>query len=178
MANRESPVHLGAMRDRNLALVLGEVARHGAVTRAQLAELTGLTKTTVSAQVAVLERLRLVEGAEPVRGGGRGRPGAPVSLTRGSVAGLGLEVNGHYLAACVLDLTGDVRASAVVERDSQGRPAEETAGALAELARRVTGESGLDVVGTVVAVPGVVDRASNAVNAPNIGWRGVPAEAL
>ncbi|MGR7000955.1 MarR family transcriptional regulator [Yinghuangia aomiensis] len=62
MAKRESPVHLGAMRDRNLALVLGEIARHGAVTRARLAELTGLTKTTVSAQVAVLERLRLVEG--------------------------------------------------------------------------------------------------------------------
>lgn len=181
MTRQEAPTHLGTMRDRNLALVLGEIARQGPVTRARLAEITGLTKTTVSAQVGVLERLRLVEGARPLREGGRGRPGAPVSLTRGPVAGLGLEVNGHSLAACVVDLTGAVRHRERVARDSRGRPAAETVDALVDVARRImaeAAEAGLTVVGTTAAVPGVVDRAANTVNAPNISWQDVPTEDL
>ncbi|GAA4989566.1 ROK family transcriptional regulator [Yinghuangia aomiensis] len=181
MITREAPTHLGTMRDRNLALVLGEIARHQPVTRARLAELTGLTKTTVAAQVGVLTRLQLVEGAGPVREGGRGRPGAPLSLASGPVAGLGLEVNGHYLAACVLDMNGVVRGRAHIARNSRDRPVGETLDALVRMARRVieeAAEAGFTVMGTTVAVPGVVDRAAGTVNAPNIGWQAVTVEAL
>ncbi|MET7303571.1 ROK family transcriptional regulator [Embleya sp. NPDC005575] len=173
------PTHLGTMRERNLALVLGGIARHQPVTRARLAELTGLTKTTVAAQVTTLEGLRLVSGALPVRGGGRGRPGAPVSLAPGPVAGLGLEVNGHYLAACVLDLTHAVRLRESVACDNGGREPHETVAALAALARRITdraGDAGITLVGTAVALPGVT--VEDHVNAPNLGWEAVPASAL
>lgn len=173
------PTHLDTMRERNLALVLGKIARHQPVTRARLAELTGLTKTTVAAQVATLEGLRLVSGALPVREGGRGRPGAPVSLAPGPVAGLGLEVNGHYLAACVLDLTHAVRLRESVACDNRGREPHETVAALAALARRIIAgaeAAGLTVVGAAVALPGVT--VEDHVNAPNLGWDAVPAPAL
>ncbi|MFF7244758.1 ROK family protein [Embleya sp. NPDC008237] len=173
------PTRVGTMRERNLVLVLGEIARHQPVTRARLAELTGLTKTTVTAQVATLEELRLVTGALPVREGTRGRPGAPLSLAPGPVAGLGLEVNGHYLAACVLDPTGAVRVRESLVCDNRGREPQETVAALAALARRITARAataGLDVVGTAVALPGVI--VEDRVNAPNLGWEAVPAAAL
>lgn len=173
------PTHIDTMRERNLALVLGEVARHQPVTRARLAELTGLTKTTVATQVAILEELRLTTSSGPVRAGSRGRPGAPISLASGPVAGLGLEVNGHYLAACVLDLTGAVLLSETLAGDNRGRPPNDTVDALAVLARRITGQAarqGLDVVGTQVALPGVL--VDDRVNAPNLGWEAVPARQL
>ncbi|MCF2531144.1 ROK family transcriptional regulator [Yinghuangia soli] len=173
------PTRIDTMRERNLALVLREVARGQPVTRARLAEVTGLTKTTVASQVALLEELRLVTTAGPVREGGRGRPGAPVSLAAGPVAGLGLEINGHYLAACVLDPTGEVRLSQTVACDNRGRDARETLEALGTLAQWViarAAETGLDVVGTGVALPGVITEGN--VNAPNLGWESVPAAAL
>ncbi|MDI2131266.1 ROK family transcriptional regulator [Yinghuangia seranimata] len=179
MPENARATHLDAVRERNLASVLGAVAHHQPVTRARLAELTGLTKTTVTGQVAVLERLRLVVGADPVRVGGRGRPGAPVSLAPGPVAGLGLEVNGQYLAACVLDMTGAVRARATVAGDNRGRRPDATVAALADLAGRIAAEaaaSGLDIVGTAVALPGVL--VEDRVNAPNLGWDAVPAADL
>ncbi|WTW98953.1 ROK family protein [Streptomycetaceae bacterium NBC_01309] len=173
------PTHIDTMRERNLALVLGEIARHQPVTRARLAELTGLTKTTVANQVATLEQLRLATSAGPRREGTRGRPGAPVSLAPGPVAGLGLEINGHYLAACVLDLTGAVRLRELVACDNRGREAQDTVAELAVLARRIGAQAArddLDIVGTAVALPGVI--AQDRVNAPNLGWEAVPAAAL
>ncbi|GAA4990990.1 ROK family transcriptional regulator [Yinghuangia aomiensis] len=173
------PTHAETMRGLNLALVLEQIARHQPVTRARLSDLTGLTKTTVANLVSSLETLRLVASAGPVREGGRGRPGAPLSLAPGPVAGLGLEVNGHYLAACVLDLTGAVRQREHVRVDNRGRDAQVTVDALAALARRVTaraGDDGLTVAGTAVALPGVF--VEGRVNAPNLGWEAVPAAAM
>jgi predicted NBD/HSP70 family sugar kinase len=179
MSTPDGPTRLGGMRERNLVLVLDEIARNQPVTRARLAELTGLTKTTVSSQVTTLETLGIVTGEGPVRAGGRGRPGAPVSLAPGPVAGLGLEVNGRYLAACVVDLTRRVRLERTVAQDNTRRPAAATVAALAELADRITAEAraaGLTPAGTTVALPGVLNHG--VINAPILGWDEVPAAEL
>lgn len=181
MSVPDSPTHLSGMRDRNLVLVLDAVDRHQPVTRARLAELTGLTKTTVSAQVTRLSELGLVTDAEPVKDGGRGRPGAPVSVAPRPVAALGLEVNGHYLAACVADLTRKVRVRRTLPRDNLGAAPAETLDALGRLACDVTAEAaeaGLRPVGAVAALPGVVDQAAGTVTAPNLGWQDQPVAAL
>ncbi|UGQ13338.1 ROK family transcriptional regulator [Yinghuangia sp. ASG 101] len=173
MSVPDSPTHLSGMRARNLVLVLDAIDRHQPVTRARLAELTGLTKTTVSAQVTQLSALGVVADAEPVKDGGRGRPGAPVSVAPGPVAALGLEVNGHYLAACVADLTRAVRVRRVLVRDNLGAAPAETIDALGRLAREVVSEAaeaGLRPVGAVAALPGVVDQTTGTVSAPNLGW--------
>jgi hypothetical protein len=109
------------MRERNLAVVLEHVARHQPVTRARLAELTGFTKTTVSNLVALLEGAGLVRDGAPVHEGERGRPGVGVSVRGDGAAGLGLEVNVDYLAACVVDLARQVRYRHVVSAGNRGR---------------------------------------------------------
>ncbi|GAA2721790.1 ROK family transcriptional regulator [Actinocorallia aurantiaca] len=161
------------MRARNLALVLGEVAGGGPLTRAALAELTGLTKTTVSSLVADLLSAGLVAEAPAARAGERGRPGVEVRLSGEHVAALGLEVNVGYLAACVVDLTGTVRARRTVRADNRASRPEPVLAALHRLADETLADvPSLRIAGAVLAVPGTVgeDRVHHA---PHLGWRDV-----
>ncbi|WP_020661053.1 ROK family transcriptional regulator [Amycolatopsis benzoatilytica] len=170
------PVRHDAMRARNLELVLGEISRGGPVTRAALAERTGLTKSTVSTLVGALLEAGFLAEQAAVRAGERGRPGVEVSLSGARLASLGLEINVDYLAACVLDLTSTVRRAVRLERDNRREPASEVLRAVAELAASTLAEArelGLTVAGAVLAVSGPV-RDGVVLSAPNLGWQNVP----
>jgi predicted NBD/HSP70 family sugar kinase len=172
------PLRPREMRDRNRALVLDAVVRSEPVTRAQLAARTGLTKSSVSSIVQELLSARLLVEQGTQRGGDLGRPGTSLTLARDGVAGLGLEVNVDYLAACVVDLARRSRVQYVEVSDNRARdPA-----AVAELLVRLAGAAvaaaagqGLTISATCVAVPGLVDQETGAVaRAPNLDWSGVP----
>ncbi|MEV4455226.1 ROK family protein [Microbispora sp. NPDC049633] len=171
-----------AMRARNLALVLGAVGARGSVTRAALAEITGLTKTTVSKLVADLIEGGLVVETGTVRDGERGRPGVEIRISGRRVAALGLEVNVDYLAVCVVDLARTVRLRRTQAVDNRTAAPVDVIARLGDLAATVVDEAvekGLRVVGGVLAVPGPVDMTSGVVhNAPNLGWRDVPLASL
>ncbi len=170
-----------SMRARNLEVVLGEVSRGGPLTRAALAERTGLTKSTVSKLVGDLVDAGLLAETGPARAGERGRPGVDVVLSGARVASLGLEINVDYLAARVLDLTGEVRFAAHRERDNRGsRPKKVLAElqALASEALTETHRLGLEVAGAVLAVSGPVGDGV-LFSAPHLGWQDVrPADLL
>ncbi|MBB4689711.1 ROK family transcriptional regulator [Amycolatopsis jiangsuensis] len=174
------PVRHDAMRARNLGLVLGEVSRGGPLTRAALAERTGLTKSTVSKLVGDLVEAGFLAETGPTRVGERGRPGVSVALSGARMASLGLEVNVDYLAADVLDLSGAVRFSRRVDRDNRGRAPEVVLRAVQDLAEVALAEAraaGLTVAGAVLAVSGPVAGGVLA-SAPNLGWRDVRAAEL
>lgn len=169
-----------AMRERNLAVLLGVIATHQPVTRARLAALTGFTKTTVSNLIAVLAEAGLVHDGDMLHEGDRGRPGIGVAVNGAGAAALGLEVNVDYLAAAVLDLGRRVRYRLVAAADNRNREPGEIAAALARLARQAAdsaGEQGLPVIGATIALPGLVDRAG-MLRAPNFPWRDVPAASF
>ncbi|MEU6424494.1 ROK family transcriptional regulator [Microbispora sp. NPDC046973] len=171
-----------AMRARNLALVLGAVGARGSVTRAALAEMTGLTKTTVSKLVGDLIEGGLVVETGAVRDGERGRPGVEIRISGQRVAALGLEINVDYLAVCVVDLARTVRLRRTQAVDNRAAPPVDVIARLGDLTSAVVDEAvekGLRVVGGVLAVPGPVDMTSGVVhNAPNLGWRDVPLASL
>ncbi|GAA3559719.1 ROK family transcriptional regulator [Amycolatopsis ultiminotia] len=174
------PVRHDAMRARNLGLVLGEVHRAAPLTRAALAELTGLTKSTVSKLVGDLVDAGFLAETGPARVGERGRPGVSVVLSGARVASLGLEVNVDYLAGCVLDLSGTVRFSRRIERDNRGRRPARVLRSLQKLADGLLAEAeaaGLSLAGAVLAVSGPVADGVLA-SAPNLGWRDVRAADL
>ncbi|ETK34654.1 ROK family transcriptional regulator [Microbispora sp. ATCC PTA-5024] len=171
-----------AMRARNLALVLGEVSARRSLTRAALAEITGLTKTTVSKLVADLIEAGLVVEAGAVRDGERGRPGVEVRISGSQVAAVGLEINVDYLSVQVVDLARTVRLRRTQAVDNRSAQPVDVIARLRDLTMQAVDEavdSGLRVVGGVLAVPGPVDLASGTVhNAPNLGWRDVPLSSL
>ncbi|RCG30162.1 ROK family transcriptional regulator [Sphaerisporangium album] len=166
-----------AMRAGNLAVVLGELDRHGPLTRAALAENTGLTKTTVSKLVGDLIEAGMAVESGAVRDGERGRPGVAVRLSGHRVAALGLEINVDYLAACVVDLSRSVRVLRTQAVDNRAASPQEVIAGLRDLGAAMLDEAaglGLTVAGCVVALPGPVDRLTGSVHsAPNLGWKDV-----
>src|SRR3954463_7333713 len=105
-----SPGRQSGVRAHNLALVLHPVANStDRPSRAAIAAVTGLTRATVSALVDDLIAGGLVTEHARARRPGAGRPAAGLALNADGPAGLGLEINVDYLAACVVDLTGSLR---------------------------------------------------------------------
>jgi predicted NBD/HSP70 family sugar kinase len=155
------------VRRHNLALVLREVAGPEPVSRAAVAARTGLTRGTVSSLVEELIAARLVTELAAARGG-TGRPASPLRLDPAGPAGLGVEIGVDAVAACVVDLTGAVRAHRSVPSDHRdAAPAAGLARASA-LATEVVAEAGLEIAGATVALPGVVGRDGVLERAPNL----------
>ncbi|WP_373873136.1 ROK family protein [Actinoplanes italicus] len=148
-------------------------------SRAAVAGATGLTRATVSALVDDLVAGGLLIEVDPPPRTGAGRPAVGLALTSTGPAGLGLEINVDYLAACVVDLTGAVRHRHVEHADQRpADPAQALAalGRLAAAARLAAEADGLVVAGAALAVPGLVAGGLVRV-APNLAWQDVDAVA-
>ncbi|WP_229073055.1 ROK family transcriptional regulator [Actinoplanes sp. DH11] len=177
-----APVRQSSVRAHNLALVLHTVANStDRPSRAAVAAITGLTRATVSALVDDLVAGGLLTEVEPPPRTGAGRPAVGLAVSAAGPAGLGLEINVDYLAACVVDLTGTVRQRFAEHADQ--RPADPgqaltMLGRLAARARLAAEADGLIVAGAALAVPGLVADDGLVRVAPNLGWQDVDAPAL
>lgn len=174
--DRDAPVRQRSLRTHNLGLVLRQVAASPQpVSRADVAAATGLTKATVSTLVEELLTGSLLTEVEPAPRTGAGRPAVGLRLAAQGPAGLGLEINVDYLAACVVDLTGAVRHHDIRRADQRGRTPERVLDDVATLAGAAVAAAtaeGVSVAGAAIAVPGLVaDGVLRLV--PNLGWRDV-----
>lgn len=170
-----NPARQGSIRSANLALLYGLILDAPApLSRAALAAATGVTRATASALADTLLEAGLVAEVSPPPATGAGRPAAGLVPAAEGPAGLGLEINVDYLAACVVDLTGAVRATVISPGDQRGRAVAEVLGDLAALAREAEERAGLTVAGAAVAVPGLVEAPHGRVRrAPNLEWQDV-----
>jgi predicted NBD/HSP70 family sugar kinase len=170
-----NPARQASIRNANLALLYGLILDAPApLSRAALAAATGVTRATASALVDALLEAGLVAEVSPPPATGAGRPAAGLVPAADGPAGLGLEINVDYLAACVVDLTGAERATVISAGDQRGRAVSEVVRDLAALARRAGAEAGLTVAGAAVAVPGLVQAPHGRVrSAPNLAWQDV-----
>lgn len=159
------------------------VVRDGARSRIAVARETGLDRSTVSSLANELIARRLLRETDVSEHPGRiGRPARLVEADRDGVAAIGLEVNVDYLAACAVDLLGEVRAERRIEVDCAGAEPAGVIGQVAAFARELgtqLARSATQLLGVTLALPGLVDIESGHLSiAPNLGWRGVPAGAL
>ncbi|MCQ4082325.1 ROK family transcriptional regulator [Streptomyces sp. RB6PN25] len=173
------PWNHGVLRSFNERTLLEALRAAGTSSRAELARTTGLSKPTVSAALANLERAGLVrQTGEVSRSQGRGR--AAVLYEANPAAGfvVGVDVGREWIRAAAADLDGTI----VGRRDAPNtaRTASAMVRGAARLARTVVEETGLDwaqVVHTVVGSPGVTDpgthRVRYAANLPGWGRSGL-----
>ncbi|HEU4658223.1 MAG TPA: ROK family transcriptional regulator [Capillimicrobium sp.] len=165
-----------AIREHNLQLVLDALGDGRALSRAELAARTQLSKPTVGGA------LRTFEDAGLVREFGRttGRRGPSASLYQrvsDAVLVLGVDIGARYVRAVLADLDGR---PAEELRVRLARPhADDVVAALAEVRTRA-GAAIERVELAVVGTPGVVDPATGRIGtAPNIeAWEGVLAESV
>jgi predicted NBD/HSP70 family sugar kinase len=169
------------MREENVALVLRQVPPTGA-SRAQLAAVTGLTKSSVSGIVRDLLAAGLLREGGQLRGGVPGRPGTVVRLDSDHFAGLGLAFGVGTISACVVDLGHRVRVRHVRDLDNRRQTPIQTFAAIGELAAEALAgarDLGLTVVGSALAAPGPVDDVRGVLrHAPNLGWSDVGIREL
>ncbi|MGW5240452.1 ROK family protein [Monashia sp. NPDC004114] len=171
-----------SLRESNLALVLKTVL--GAAdppSRADVAGLTSMTRSTVSRLVDDLVAGGILVELDQVVSSGPGRPATPLAPGR-RVAALGLQVNASYLAVKVVGLDGAVLSSAVEPGDFVGSEPGPVLARLGRLAGDATAglEPGTSLVGAGLALPGIVSVGDGTLlRAPNLGWSDVrPADHL
>ncbi|WP_405833029.1 ROK family protein [Streptomyces sp. NBC_01176] len=179
---RRLPNTQQGMRRRNLSRVMHTVKAEGPLSRAAVASRIGLTRAAVSTLVDELIRSGLLDELGPERPGRVGRPGSALAVSGHGPAGIGAEVGVDHLAACAVDLRGDVRARAVRHGTNRGRRPGPVIRELTALVRQVIAEAereGLWPAGLAVAVPGLVARdARTVVRAPNLDWHDTDLGAL
>ncbi|GAA4439891.1 ROK family transcriptional regulator [Phytohabitans houttuyneae] len=178
---REEPVRQESLRTINLELVFRHIlAATHPISRTELAAATGLTRPTITRIVEDLLAGQLITETGIAHDGRAGRPRVGLTLSDRGPAGLGLDIRADGLAACAVDLTGNVRHLAFAPSPYAGRTADAVLADLARMAdaaiEAIAAES-LTVVTATLAVPGPVD-AGIVRSAPALGWRDVDAGAL
>ena len=170
-----NPARQASIRNANLALVYRLILDAPApLSRAALAAATGVTRATASALADALLEAGLIVEVSPPPATGAGRPAAGLVPAADGPAGLGLEINVDYLAACVVDLTGAVRATVIRHGDQRGRAVADVLADLAGAAGEAAAEAGLTVAGAALAVPGLVEAPHGRIRrAPNLVWQDV-----
>ncbi|MGJ3508377.1 ROK family protein [Enemella sp. A6] len=165
------------LRQTNLQLVVATIyAADQPISRAQVAEETGLTRSTVSRLVDELITGGFLDELEP-HAAGRGRPAVPLRPAARTLVALGLEVNVEHLCARVVDLRGTLVDEEWLPMHGVDRDPRAVLGLLGDAGRRCLArarEQNMRPVSVVIGVPGLVDQASGSVLwAPNLNWTNV-----
>ena len=151
----------------------------GALSRGDLAELSGLSPATVSRALASLLRSGLVEEGEAA-GEGPGRPARSVELCPGGALVVGIDAGGSMLRAVLADMVGTVkRRVASPARDP--RDAALLVADLADLVRAAIDDADpVRVLAVAAGISGIVDHAAGRVRmSPDLpGLDGVDLAAL
>lgn len=173
-----APVRQASLRSHNLGVVLRAIfSSDEPISRARVAQQTGMTRSTVSRLTEELLAAQLICEHDPLAARGRGRPAVPLAPMPGTIAGMGLEINVDYLSGRIVDLAGTIVAEGLITGDYEDSDPAEVLSELGALGARLLNDAtdaGLRIAGTCLALPGLVDaQAGRLLLAPNLGWRDV-----
>ncbi|HEX2549983.1 MAG TPA: helix-turn-helix domain-containing protein, partial [Nocardioidaceae bacterium] len=111
---RGSAARPDAIRRHNLALILGHVHRDGFLTRAELTQRLGVSRSTIAALVADLIELGLVTESVPTGGDRVGRPSHVVGPREDGPYVVAVDVDVSQVITAAIGIGGDVLARQVV----------------------------------------------------------------
>lgn len=164
----------GRAETQTQAKVLRLLRDEGPLSRVQLADRLGVSRTTMASEVHRLTELGLAEGAGPAASRG-GRRSTLVDLSS-NLRFVGIAIGATAMSVAVTDGRLKVLGQRYVDMDVRLGPEHVLATAL-ELARKLLAELGIDrPAGVGVGVPGPVDFHSGVPVSPPImpGWDGYP----
>lgn len=161
------------VRRINRSVLLRLTRARPGLSRAQLAEASGLTKSTVS----LLTRDLLNEGwlreSRSAVAFGLGRPSTPLFIDADARALIGVEIAVDWVRVVGVSLLGEELCAS--EEASLGHAPDAMCTQAARLVaqvHRALAQRGLQASGIGVGVPGAIDETTGHVRiAPNLGWR-------
>lgn len=176
---------LESLRERNRRELLDALRRRGHASRAELARLTGLSRSTVSTLISDLQASGMVTEHRDAdaRVPQQGRPPTLLTLDRSAGLVLGIEFGHERVHVAIADLSRTILAERVHELDVD-RSAAQALSAAVRLTDEVVEAADVKrdrILAAGVALSGPVDFSAGAVHAGKIlpGWAGVrPADEL
>jgi len=177
---------LESLRERNRLRVIDALRTRGAISRADIARQTGLSRSTVSSLVGDLQAAGLVvervaESAAPASPQG-GRPPVLVALDQSAGAVVGLDFGHDSLRVAIADLSYAILAEtyAELEVDTAAQDALDTAARLVGELIEGAGVERDRVLAAGMGLPGPIERESGVVHSPILpSWVGLnPANEM
>lgn len=163
----------------NTSIVLEAVLKHAPLSRAQISEITGLNKATVSSLVQdLIDSHLVVENGPGQSSGGR----KPVMLLFNGQAGyaVGVDLGVNYIRGVLVDLEGNVSAEMQHSLNRQHQR-EFTLKHLIQCIEDLMSKapaSPYGIIGIGVGVPGIVDDQGTILFAPNMEWKQVELQRM
>jgi glucokinase-like ROK family protein len=161
------------VRKVNTVTVLETLRSCAPLSRADLAEETGLNRSTVSSIIQELLDLHFVRETS-LKGDHIGRPSMPLELNPEGGFAIGLEINVDYVSAMMADFSGATHRKLFQETNLQMSQHDILQTSIAMVTELVEFGRSLDIplFGIGIGLPGVVDiYQGKLIFAPNLGWR-------
>jgi predicted NBD/HSP70 family sugar kinase len=166
VTSKRLPAH---SRQHNRSLILQTLFHEGAMSRADLARRSGLTRVTVSDLVNDFSTEGLISDLGERTGAGVGKPGRLISFDSNAYHVISLDLSGvGRFVGAVMGLRGEIihRAQVPVE-NATGQAALDKA---IDLVRDLSQRASVRLLGIGIGTPGIVDRDGVVHTAPNLGW--------
>jgi len=180
MANKGDGT-LAWLKERNRERVIGALREQGRTSQADIARVTGLSRTTVSKLVAELKVSGLVGELEvsstDPRGVHGGRPAVQLTLRDTSKAVVGIDFGHSHVQVAVANLAHNVLAERI-RYLNVNHQATEALDASVEMVDEVLAQVGFGrdcIIGAGIGIPGPVDRVRGTAGSASIlpGWVGL-----
>jgi glucokinase-like ROK family protein len=165
-----------SLRQINLSTVLTQMRQNAPISRAALAEITGLNRATITRLVRELIEHGFVRetGFQSVRAG---RPSILLQLDPEAGCIIGAEIEVKFGSVILTDLAAHVLWREEVDFGDNDEP-EAVLNSISQLIRRAcsrAAETNRHVLGLGISLPGLVDVSSGVLLfAPNMRWSDVP----
>ncbi|HET9173244.1 MAG TPA: ROK family transcriptional regulator [Actinospica sp.] len=157
--------------------VLAILARHGGLSRAEIAERLELSPATITTITRRLLDAGLVEEGEP-RTSQSGRPSIPLELVPDSAHALGVQVAHEHVTGVLTRLDATVVHGFRHPFDPSAPDAVDVLTTLIRAEIDSAAERRLPLLGVGIAVPGVVEPATGTLRmSVRLGWTGMPLAA-
>jgi glucokinase-like ROK family protein len=169
-----------AVRKVNSSLVLNALRLHAPVSRAELAAITNLNRSTITNIVNVLIEDGLVLELDAMESK-IGRPGIALTLKPEGGAVIGVELGVGFISVILTDFVASILWREWAECSPQKTQIEiiSEAEKLIDQAISFAKEKGLRLLGIGLGVPGLVDvKKGELLLAPNLGWQNVPLRLM
>jgi len=168
------------VRDVNLSSVLRVIHTEAPLSRAQLAVITGLNKSTISSLVEELLARGLIHETG-INSTGTGRPSTLLDINPQAGQIIGVELGVDFVSVALTDFLGKIlwrSTEAADPTDKQDNTISQTL-ALVNEALENSRKQGSFVLGLGLSIPGTVDLKEGVmIFAPNLQWHDVPLQRI
>jgi glucokinase-like ROK family protein len=168
------------VRKINKSIIMNILRLHAPISRARIANLTGLNRGTVSNIVNVLIEEGLVSENEH-EGSKIGRPAVSLGLRPDGGAVIGMEIGVDFIAILLTNFVAETLWETRIEI-SPSQPQSSIIGQAEQLVERalsIAKEQRLRPLGLGIGLPGLINlNQGELIIAPNLNWKNVPLRLM